>query len=135
MRRALYFLAGATWYQAHASAAKAAIDSLTRTLGLEWGAFGIRVTGVAPGPIGKGLSLKSGPRLLHSPRTLCYGFFIPVTAAAPLCFVCLAGTAGMAKLAPSEDSSKFSDQIPVGYMGEKWDIAMACVYLSSTAGK
>lgn len=42
---------GATWYQAHASAAKAAIDSLTRTLGLEWGSYGIRVNGVAPGPI------------------------------------------------------------------------------------
>lgn len=36
---------GATWYQAHASAAKAAIDSLTRSLGLEWGGFGIRVCG------------------------------------------------------------------------------------------
>lgn len=42
---------GATWYQAHASAAKAAIDALTRTLGLEWGSYGIRVNGVAPGPI------------------------------------------------------------------------------------
>lgn len=42
---------GATWYQAHASAAKAAVDSLTRTLGLEWGSYGIRVNGVAPGPI------------------------------------------------------------------------------------
>lgn len=41
----------ATWYQAHASAAKAAIDSLTRSLALEWGEYGIRVTGVAPGPI------------------------------------------------------------------------------------
>ncbi|MES1912500.1 MAG: hypothetical protein MHM6MM_004767 [Cercozoa sp. M6MM] len=42
---------GATWFQAHSSAAKAAIDSLTRTLGLEWGKHGIRVVGVAPGPI------------------------------------------------------------------------------------
>ncbi|CAM9316951.1 unnamed protein product [Choristocarpus tenellus] len=42
---------GATWYQAHASAAKAAIDSLTRTLALEWGMHGIRVNGIAPGPI------------------------------------------------------------------------------------
>ncbi len=36
---------GATWYQAHASAAKSAIDSLTRTLALEWGIDGIRVNG------------------------------------------------------------------------------------------
>ncbi|RLN26216.1 hypothetical protein BBJ28_00009206 [Nothophytophthora sp. Chile5] len=41
----------ATWYQVHASAAKAAVDSITRSLALEWGQFGIRVTGVAPGPI------------------------------------------------------------------------------------
>jgi peroxisomal 2,4-dienoyl-CoA reductase len=41
---------GATWYQAHASAAKAAIDSLTRSLALEWGEFNIRVCGIAPGP-------------------------------------------------------------------------------------
>lgn len=42
---------GATWYQAHASAAKAAVDSITRSLALEWGEFGVRINGVAPGPI------------------------------------------------------------------------------------
>lgn len=42
---------GATWFQVHASAAKAAVDSITRTMALEWGRFGIRVNGVAPGPI------------------------------------------------------------------------------------
>jgi len=42
---------GATWYQAHASAAKSAIDSLTRSLALEWGCDKIRVNGIAPGPI------------------------------------------------------------------------------------
>jgi len=42
---------GATFYQAHASAAKAAVDSLTRSLGLEWGRDGVRVNGIAPGPI------------------------------------------------------------------------------------
>lgn len=42
---------GATWYQAHASAAKSAVDSLTRSLALEWGTYGIRVVGIAPGPI------------------------------------------------------------------------------------
>ncbi len=42
---------GATPLQAHASAAKAAVDSLTRSLAREWGALGIRVVGIAPGPI------------------------------------------------------------------------------------
>ena len=37
--------------QSHAAAAKAGIDSLTRTLAVEWGPFGIRVNGIAPGPI------------------------------------------------------------------------------------
>lgn len=40
---------GATWWQAHASAAKSAVDSLTRSLALEWGSDKIRVVGIAPG--------------------------------------------------------------------------------------
>lgn len=37
--------------QSHAAAAKAGIDSLTRTLAAEWGPHGIRVNGLAPGPV------------------------------------------------------------------------------------
>src|SRR5881628_1377438 len=40
-----------TMGQAHAAAAKAGVDSLTRTLAVEWGPHGIRVNGIAPGPI------------------------------------------------------------------------------------
>lgn len=42
---------GATPLQLHVSAAKAGIDALTRNLCAEWGPFGIRVNGIAPGPI------------------------------------------------------------------------------------
>lgn len=41
----------ATPLQVHASAAKAAVDSITRTLAVEWGPLGVRVVGIAPGPI------------------------------------------------------------------------------------
>ena len=36
---------------AHATAAKAGIDALTKTLSLEWAKFGVRMNAVAPGPI------------------------------------------------------------------------------------
>ena len=38
--------------QIHASAAKAGVDAITRNLAVEWGPFGIRSCGIAPGPIG-----------------------------------------------------------------------------------
>lgn len=41
----------ATPMQIHASAAKAGVDAITRTLALEWGSLGIQVNGIAPGPI------------------------------------------------------------------------------------
>lgn len=46
--------------------------------------------------------------------------------------------AGMSKLAPGEEGKMeqvVCAAIPVGHMGEKADIALACVYLSSTAGR
>ena len=37
--------------QAHAAAAKAGIDQITRVLALEWGGEGVRVNAISPGPI------------------------------------------------------------------------------------
>ncbi|KAH6777156.1 short-chain dehydrogenase-reductase B [Perilla frutescens var. hirtella] len=88
----------ASWYQLHVSAAKAAIDALTRNLALEWGTdYDIRVNGIAPGPI--------------------------------------EDTAGLSKLLPQEISNKTNDSMPLFRFGEKWDIAMAAVYIASDAGK
>ncbi|KAL6514042.1 hypothetical protein OROMI_022689 [Orobanche minor] len=88
----------ASWYQIHVSAAKAAVDAITRNLALEWGAdYDIRVNGIAPGPIGD--------------------------------------TAGLSKLLPEEINNKATDRLPLYKFGEKWDIAMAAVYLASDAGK
>lgn len=42
---------GGTPMQIHVSAAKAGVDAMTRNLAVEWGRFGIRVNGIAPGPI------------------------------------------------------------------------------------
>lgn len=88
----------AAWYQIHVSAAKAAVDAITRNLALEWGTdYDIRVNGIAPGPIGD--------------------------------------TAGMRKLGPEEINSKAKDYMPLFKLGEKWDIAVAALYLASDAGK
>ncbi|XP_057510090.1 peroxisomal 2,4-dienoyl-CoA reductase [(3E)-enoyl-CoA-producing] [Actinidia eriantha] len=88
----------ASWYQIHVSAAKAAVDSITRSLALEWGTdYDIRVNGIAPGPIGD--------------------------------------TAGLSKLAPDEIMKKSIENQPLYKLGEKWDIAMAALYLASDAGK
>lgn len=38
-------------FQGHAAAAKAGIDSMTKTLAAEWAEYGIRVVSIAPGPI------------------------------------------------------------------------------------
>jgi 2,4-dienoyl-CoA reductase [(3E)-enoyl-CoA-producing], peroxisomal len=45
----LHYLA--TPMQLHVSAAKAGVDAITRNLSAEWGCHGIRVNGIAPGPI------------------------------------------------------------------------------------
>ncbi|CBI24176.3 hypothetical protein VitviT2T_030731 [Vitis vinifera] len=44
-------------------------------------------------------------------------------------------TAGMSKLAPEEISNKAREIMPLYKLGEKWDIAMAALYLASDAGK
>ena len=58
----LHYLA--TPMQIHVSAAKAGVDAITRNLTVEWGRYGIRVNGIAPGPIEDTEGIK---RLLPKP--------------------------------------------------------------------
>lgn len=58
----LHYLA--TPMQIHVSAAKAGVDAITRNLSVEWGRYGIRVNGIAPGPIEDTEGMK---RLLPEP--------------------------------------------------------------------
>jgi 2,4-dienoyl-CoA reductase [(3E)-enoyl-CoA-producing], peroxisomal len=91
----------ATWWQAHASAAKSAVDSLTRSLALEWGSDGIRVVGIAPGPIA------------NTPGT---------TKLAPV----PGGGGGNSMMA-----AMIQQGIPLQRMGEAYEIGHAVVYLAT----
>jgi len=93
------------WPQmAHAVAAKAGIDALTRTLALEWAADGITVNAVAPGPI---------------PTEGVRKAFAPSGSGSPDLF----GSGGVAR-----------DRIPAGRWGTPEDIGDMVTYLASPAG-
>ena len=94
---------------AHATAAKAGIDALTRTLALEWARYGIRVNAVAPGPIPT-----EGVRKAFTP---------PSSGDVPDVF---------AVERAMEDYAKKS--IPLRRWGTPHDIANAIAFLASPAG-
>lgn len=104
---------GASWFQLHACAAKSAIDSMTRSLALEWGQYGIRVNGLAPGPIAD-------------------------TAGKSHWKNCVLVVLGMSKLAPTAEQSLESRmrwKVPLGRFGTKTEIAMTCIFLVSSAAR
>ena len=94
---------------AHATAAKAGIDALTRTLALEWARYGIRVNAVAPGPIPT-----EGVRKAFAPPG---GSGVPDVFAVERAL---------------EDYAKKS--IPLRRWGTPADIANAVAFLASPAG-
>jgi 2,4-dienoyl-CoA reductase [(3E)-enoyl-CoA-producing], peroxisomal len=89
---------------AHATAAKAGVDALTRTLALEWASDRITVNAVAPGPI---------------PTEGVRKAFTPAGSDAPDLF-------GMEKYA--------AETIPMGRWGTPDDIGQMVTFLASPAG-
>jgi peroxisomal 2,4-dienoyl-CoA reductase len=95
---------------AHATAAKAGVDALTRTLAMEWAPQRIRVNAIAPGPIPT-----DGVRKAFAP---------PADSGVPDVFA--ATNARMAAYA--------AKSIPLGRWGTPGDIANMVAFLASPAG-
>ncbi len=93
---------------AHASAAKAGIDALTKTFAVEWAPYGVRVNAVAPGPVPT-----EGVRKAFTP---------PATGGVPDLFAVERAMGDYAKKA-----------IPLGRFGTPGDIANAVAFLASPA--
>ena len=97
---------------AHATAAKAGIDALTRTLALEWAPYGVRMNAIAPGPIPT-----EGVRKAFTPPPSASG-------QVPDVFAVEQAMASYAKKA-----------IPAGRWGTPRDIANMVAFLASPAGE
>jgi peroxisomal 2,4-dienoyl-CoA reductase len=99
------------WPQmAHATAAKAGVDALTRTLAVEWAPHGIRVNAIAPGPIPT-----EGVRKAFTP---------PANSGVPDVFA-----------AADEAMARYAKQaIPLQRWGTPRDIANMVAFLASPAG-
>lgn len=82
-------------YQAHVAAAKAGVDSLTRTCAVEFGPYSIRVNAVCPGST--------------------------------------ADTEGLERFSEVSTELTSEDACPLGYIGQKSDIANAVLFLVSDA--
>ena len=97
---------------AHATAAKAGVDALTRTLAVEWAPYGIRVNAIAPGPIPT-----EGVRKAFTPPPRADG-------SAPDLFAIEKAMGDYARKA-----------IPAGRWGAPRDIANMVAFLASPAGE
>jgi 2,4-dienoyl-CoA reductase [(3E)-enoyl-CoA-producing], peroxisomal len=93
----------------HATAAKAGIDAMTRTLALEWARHGIRVNAVAPGPI---------------PTEGVRKAFVPPTGGSTPDVFAIERAMGDYAI----------KNIPAGRWGSPADIANAVAFLASPAG-
>ncbi|KAJ3220611.1 hypothetical protein HK099_004148 [Clydaea vesicula] len=102
--------------QAHAVAAKAGVDGLTKTLAVEWGQYGIRVNAIG--------------------KSYFFPFFDNNTILAP---GPIEDTEGFRKLSPPKEILNGKKEItgvgPLNTFGKIQDIEYAALYLASEAGR
>jgi peroxisomal 2,4-dienoyl-CoA reductase len=119
---------------AHATAAKAGVDALTRTLAVEWAPHGVRVNGVAPGPtptagVKKAFSRPEevAPAASQPLRQGSEGS--PTSDLGPRA----SDLGPRASDAVPRTSDLFLKTIPLGRFGTPRDVASAVAFLSSPA--
>jgi len=108
----------ATPFQSHAAAAKAGIDVLTNTLGVEWAEYGVRVIGIAPGGIAGTVGGPNG-RVFGNNENKASSDKV--------------GSASETQFGePSPDQVR-KEGTPAGRWGRVEDIALSCVFMCSSA--
>jgi peroxisomal 2,4-dienoyl-CoA reductase len=141
-------------YQAHMSAAKAAVDALSQCLAVEEAPFGVRSNIIAPGPIGdtEGFERLSREFDFTTHLSMPATWYLPPSNPRPLyattpfmtthetSFICYLGYTYFTHLLTHYPSGKDGDgssmswsQIPLGRMGTVQDCAAAAVFLFSPA--
>ncbi len=109
------------WPQmAHATAAKAGIDALTRTLAVEWAPRRIRVNAIAPGPI---------------PTEGVRKAFVPPAGSGAADLFAVGSTGASLEAETNARMEQYArDSIPLGRWGTPRDIANMVAFLASPAG-
>ena len=123
------------WPQmAHATAAKAGVDALTRTLALEWAPHGIRVNAVAPGPIPtEGVRQAFAPPRSRASRGA--GEQAEAGAAEGGRSAAAEGAAAAEVFAVDRAMGDYARRaIPLGRWGSPRDVAHMVAFLASPAG-